>query len=265
MHLKIKHITRYRFDDPVAYGLQQLRKTPKSTHQQRVLTWGTQVEGGKKELAFEDHHNNVVELLSFERDAHELVVTSEGEIEIAETHGVVGPHLGPSPLWLYQRRTDKTRPGQGVRGLIRDLEGDDMLGRLHTLLRRIGEAVTYEVGASEPDWSAEEAIAAGKGVCQDHTHIFLSGARELGLPARYVSGYLMIDGRTDQDAMHAWAEAYVDGLGWVGFDPSNGISPDTRYVRVATGLDYADAAPVTGTRVGGLGEVLTVDIEVAEQ
>ncbi len=81
----------------------------------------------------------------------------------------------------------------------------------------------------------------------------------------YVSGYLMLDDRIAQEAMHAWAEAYVDGLGWVGFDVSNGISPDTRYVRVATGLDYAEAAPVTGTRFGGTGENLTVSIEVAQQ
>ena len=199
------------------------------------------------------------------REAEELAVSSSGEIEISETHGVVGPHLGPSPLWLYQRQTPRTRAGGGVKGLIRDLEGDDSLAQLHALMKRIGEAITYEVGASESDWSAEEAIEAAKGVCQDHSHVFIACSREIGLPARYVSGYLMIEGCATQQAMHAWAETFVPDLGWVGFDPSNGISPDTRYVRVATGLDYADAAPVTGTRIGGLGEVLKVDIEVAEQ
>ncbi len=265
MQLNIKHATRYRFESPVAYGLQQLRKTPKSTHQQRVLSWATTIIGGKKELSFEDHHNNTVELLSFERDADEMVVTSEGKIEISETHGVLGPHLGPAPLWLYQHRTDRTKPGAGVRNFLRDIQGDDILPKMHDLLKRIGQDVTYELGASESDWSAEDAISAGKGVCQDHAHIFISCAREMGLPARYVSGYLLLDGRVEQDAMHAWSEVFIEGLGWVGFDASNGISPDTRYVRVATGLDYSDAAPVTGTRIGGLGEVLTVDIEVAEQ
>jgi len=102
-------------------------------------------------------------------------------------------------------------------------------------------------------------------VCQDHSHIFIACAREMGMPARYVSGYLMIDGATAQDAMHAWAEAHVDALGWVGFDVSNAISPDARYVRVATGLDYADASPVSGTRVGGTGERLEVRIDVVQQ
>ncbi|GKY86543.1 transglutaminase family protein [Sinisalibacter aestuarii] len=265
MRLKISHTTRYVFDHPVSYGLQQLRKTPKSTHQQTVLHWTTRVEGGRKELSFEDHHHNTVELLSFEKGATELVVTSVGEVEIAETHGVLGRHLGYAPLWLYRRQTPRTRPGPGVRALIRDIGGETETDRLHGLMMAVKDAVAYEVGASHPDWSAEDALTEGRGVCQDHAHVFVSAAREMGFPARYVSGYLMLDDRVDQDAMHAWAEVHVDYLGWVGFDPSNGISPDMRYVRVATGLDYAEAAPVTGTRIGGAGEVLSVAIEVAQQ
>ena len=265
MRLIVRHPAHYRCDSPVGYGLQQLRKTPKSSHQQQVVMWKTLIEGGQKELAFDDHHNNVVELISFERDATELVIRSEGEIEIDETHGVVGPHLGPAPLWLYQKPTARTKPGTGIRALLRDIEGDTDIDRLHSLLHRVRDTVAYEIGASEPDWTAEDALDHGSGVCQDHAHVFLSAAREMGLPARYVSGYLMLNDRVDQDAMHAWAEAYVAELGWVGFDPSNGISPDQRYVRVATGLDYADAAPVTGSRIGGTGEVLAVDIEVAQQ
>ena len=265
MHLTIRHATTYKFDAPVNYGLQQLRKTPKSTHAQSIVSWSATVEGGQMELSFDDHHNNRVDLISFGRDTTALTVTCVGEVEIGETHGIVGPHLGPSPLWLYERITARTKAGQGVRALLRDLNGEEPLDRLHRLSATIHDAVSYEVGSSNPDWTAEEALAAGRGVCQDHAHVFIAAAREMGLPARYVSGYLMLNERVDQDAMHAWAEAYLDGLGWVGFDPSNGISPDTRYVRVATGLDYADAAPVTGTTIGGQGETLSVDIQVAQQ
>ena len=113
--------------------------------------------------------------------------------------------------------------------------------------------------------TAEQAITAGEGVCQDHAHIFISAARLLEVPARYVSGYLMMNDRVDQDATHAWAEAYVDDLGWVGFDISNGISPDPRYVRVATGRDYRDAAPVTGISFGTLAQALEVDVAVEQQ
>ena len=108
-------------------------------------------------------------------------------------------------------------------------------------------------------------MSDGRGVCQDHAHIFIACARHLDYPARYVSGYLMMDDTTDQTAMHAWAEAYIEGLGWVGFDVSNGISPDARYVRVATGLDYSDASPITGMRIGGLSETLGVQIKVVQQ
>lgn len=265
MRLKINHTTSYAFDHPVSYGLQQLRKTPKSTHQQTVLNWTTRVEGGRKELSFEDHHHNTVDLLSFEKDATSLVVKSVGEVEIGETHGVVGRHIGHAPLWLYRRQTVRTKPGTGVRALIREVEGETDAEMLHALMTKVKDSVAYVVGSSLPDWGAEEALAEGRGVCQDHAHVFVSAAREMGFPARYVSGYLLLDDRVEQDAMHAWAEAHVEHLGWVGFDPANGISPDTRYVRVATGLDYAEAAPVTGTRIGGAGEVLSVAIEVAQQ
>ena len=265
MRLKINHATRYAFEQPVSYGLQQLRKTPKATRQQRVVFWDTRIEGGRRELGFTDHHNNAVELVSFDRDVTEVTIASCGEVELSETHGVVGPHAGPAPLWLYRRATALTKTGAGVRELARAAEGATGLDRLHGLSVLIRDRVAYEVGASEPDWSAEDAISAGRGVCQDHTHVFLACAREMGFPARYVSGFLMLNDRVEQEAMHAWAEAHVDGLGWVGFDVSNGISPDTRYVRIATGLDYLEAAPVTGTTLGGLGETLSVAIEVAQQ
>lgn len=266
MKLSIRHTTRYTFEEPVSYGLQQLRKTPKSNRNQTVLSWSTQVQGGHKELAFEDYHNNVVELLSFDKDAEELSITSQGEVEIIQDDGVVGRHFGVAPLWLFERATKLTHAGSGVRGLLQNVDTKaPMLDCLHQLMQHIGEALPYETGSSESGWTAEEVIKHGKGVCQDHTHVFLACARAIGCPVRYVSGYLMLNESTQQDAMHAWAEAHVNGLGWVGFDVSNCISPDQRYVRVATGLDYSDAAPVIGTRIGGENEALTVSIEVAQQ
>ena len=265
MRLTIRHQTSYHFETPVKYGLQQVRKTPKSSHQQSVLFWRTHVTGGRRELGFEDEHMNTVELISYAREARNLVLVSEGEVELTANDGILGRHRGVAPLWLYQQVTARTRVGEGVRAILRDTPEADPLDRLHVLAGIIRDRVAFRVGASEPDWGAEEAIAKGQGVCQDHTHIFLSCARELGYPARYVSGYLMLNDRTAQEAMHAWAEAHVAGLGWVGFDVSNGISPDTRYVRVATGRDYAEAAPVSGTRIGGTGETLSVEIDVVQQ
>lgn len=265
MRLKIRHETHYRYDPPAISGLQQLRKRPKSGHQQQVLSWGVTITGGQRQLSFTDHHRNHVDLISFEGNVTQLTVCVEGEVELEETHGVIGRHLGPAPLWLYQKQTDRTKAGASVKQLLRDLPSGEALSRLHGLSRLVNEAIAFDVGASHPDWGAEEALEAGRGVCQDHTHVFLAAARALGFPARYVSGYLMLDDRIEQEAMHAWAEAHVEGLGWVGFDAANGISPDQRYVRVATGLDYAEAAPVTGLRAGGADEALDVQIEVAQQ
>lgn len=265
MRLTIRHETRYTFEMPVKQGLQQLRKTPKSAHHQSVLSWSTQATGGQRTLSYEDQHNNTVELIVFERDAQELVLVSEGEVELTDNQGILGRHRSVAPLWLFQRSTARTKAGEGVRAILRETPDLEPLDQLHALSGTIRDRIMFEVGASQADWAAEDAIAAGKGVCQDHTHIFLSCARALGYPARYVSGYLMLNDRTAQDAMHAWAEAHVEGLGWVGFDVSNGISPDTRYVRVATGLDYLEAAPVSGMRIGGAGESLSVQIDVAQQ
>ncbi|MGP6089639.1 transglutaminase family protein [Antarctobacter jejuensis] len=266
MLIRIKHTTRYSFSEPVSFGLQQIRKTPKSRHQQEVVDWTTDVTGGGKQLEYTDQHLNTVELIGLDKGITELEIRCEGVVKLQNSHGVLGRHIGPAPLWLYRRHTPQTKAGQGVRALVRDLpEGTD-LERAHALMAAIAESVDYVVGSSDPDWSAEQALAEGKGVCQDHTHVFLACAREMGLPARYVSGYLLLDHTTDQDAMHAWAETYLPGLGWVGFDCSNCMSPDQRYVRVATGLDYHDAAPVRGSRQGG-GETesLDVQIEVAQQ
>jgi transglutaminase-like putative cysteine protease len=265
MKLKIRHTTRYLFETPVQYGLQQVRLTPKATPAQNILNWTTEVIGGAKEVAYTDQFNNHVDLISFDRDATEVTLVSEGEVDVIETHGVIGKHRGPAPLWLYETPTPLTKTGKGVRALLKKVKGDTALDRLHNLSAQIHAAVGYQVGSSASDWTAEDALSAKTGVCQDHAHIFLTCAREMGFPARYVSGYLMMDDRTTQEATHAWAEAFITGIGWVGFDVSNAISPDVRYVRIATGLDYASAAPVTGTRYGGSGETLSVQIEVAQQ
>ncbi|PRY25382.1 transglutaminase-like putative cysteine protease [Aliiruegeria haliotis] len=268
MRLKIQHRTTYTYSEPVAYGLQQLRLTPKSRHGQSVLTWQTQVEGGKIELEFDDQHANRVELMSFSGEGHDVVVSCQGEIETADTNGVVGKHAGFAPLWYFERQTPRTRQGAGIRSLVKGLntEIDDPIARFHALSDRVREAVTYEAGKTDVTTTAEEALSIGAGVCQDHAHVFIAAARQLGLPARYVSGYLLMNDRVEQEASHGWAEVHIAPIGWIGFDVSNEICPDERYVRVATGLDYSEAAPIHGLHFGEAdGESLGVDIQVQQQ
>jgi transglutaminase-like putative cysteine protease len=267
MRLKILHTTTYHFETPVTYGLQQLRLIPKSRTGQNVLHWAMQIDGGNLETEFTDHNQNRVSLVSFDAHARAIVLSCEGEVETTDNAGVTGRHGGFAPLWFFQGPTDLTRPGTRLRALVRGLkeEAPDDLPRLHALSARIRAAMPYEIGLTLAETTAEEALEHGGGVCQDHAHVFIAAARLMGYPARYVSGYLMMNDRVHQDASHAWAEAYVDMLGWVGFDVSNGISPDPRYVRVATGRDYREAAPISGLRFGAGGEAMSIDIQVQQQ
>jgi len=267
MLLRILHKTRSVYDNPVGYGLLQLRMTPKPRPSQQVLNWRTVIEGGKVEAEFDDQHANHVHLVSMEAGHSELTITCEGEVDVRDTAGVVGPHTGFAPLWLFRRATSLTRPGPHIRRLAKavpDASGGDV-PRLHALAEIVRGAVRYETGRTDAETKAEEAVEAGHGVCQDHAHIFISAARLLGYPARYAGGYLMMNDRVEQEAGHAWAEVHVEGLGWVGFDVSNAISPDDRYVRVATGLDYAETAPVSGMRFGEATESMNVLIQVQQQ
>ena len=267
MRLTISHKTRYHYDEPVHYALQQLRLTPKPRAGQKVLSWKTNIEGGVKQLEYDDQHNNHVELVSFDDGRSDITIHCEGVVETADNSGIVGVHGGFAPLWLFLRSPPLTRAGNNVRKLVKaaggDFSGD--VDRLHALSAEIGRTVEYETGRTSASTTAEETLDAGHGVCQDHTHVFVAAARLMGFPARYVSGYLMMDDRVDQDAAHAWAEAYVDGIGWIGFDVSNGICPDERYVRVATGLDYMEAAPISGMRLGDSKESMVVTLQVQQQ
>lgn len=267
MRLFIRHTTRYGFSQPVTHGLQRLRLTPKSSHGQRVVDWNMDFHGVRLEAEYDDHHRNRTSLVSAEPGTTAVTVVCSGSVDTADNAGVVGEHVGHLPLWCFLSQTPLTKPGPKLRALVSGLDADRTrpLDTLHALCAAVLEAAPYTVGVTDAETTAEAALAAGQGVCQDHTHIFIGAARLLGHPARYVSGYLMMDDRIDQDAGHGWAEAHVPGLGWVGFDVSNKICPDARYVRLATGGDYRDAAPVTGISIGAGQIALEVSLAVEQQ
>ena len=266
MRLRIHHQTSYHYDTPVQYALQQIRLRPKEDAGQKVLQWKLEIEGGKQELEFRDQHGNVVDLVSIDPGRQDLHIRCDGEVETADQAGIIGRHEGPAPLWYFERNTELTRPGPGTRKLVNALGNDYETGiaHLHALSALVLETICYETDHTHAETTAEQALAAGHGVCQDHAHAFIAAARSLGYPARYVSGYLMMNDRVEQDASHAWAEAHLDGIGWVGFDVANGISPDERYVRVATGLDYREAAPISGLRLGDSDESMVVTLHVEQ-
>ncbi|WP_040587024.1 transglutaminase family protein [Allomesorhizobium alhagi] len=264
MRLKITHRTEYRYDFPIQYGLQRLKLMPNGGACQSVQSWSLNIEGAREEVRFTDQFGNDTRLVSMEGEPHIVSVEAAGEVLTHNKAGVTGAHQGFAPLWLFERQTPLTEAGEGIRDLAASISGGSDIERLHRLMNVIGERVVYTAGVTDAATTAEAALTLKSGVCQDHAHIFISAARLLGFPARYVSGYLMMDTATEQAASHAWAEAHVKSLGWVAFDAANGISPDERYVRLATGRDYRDAAPVSGIRIGQAAEQLAVRITVEQ-
>lgn len=270
MILSISHKTSYSYASPLGYGLQQLRVKPMPRKGQKINAWNIDLIGATKQAEFFDQHNNYVWLTKFDAGAHEVAITCTGQIETEDCNGIMGPNEGLAPLWLFQRQTALTQPGPSLLKFIKNFGSitHEPIKVFHALSAAIVSHVPYQTGTTISGTTAEESLKLQSGVCQDHTHIMLGIARHMGYPARYVSGYLMMNDRIDQDAGHAWAEIYIDSLGWVGFDVSNGISPDDRYVRIATGLDYLEAAPVTGVnyRLNGASDQnnMIVNIQVQQ-
>ena len=266
MRLRIDHTTTYTYEKAAMYALQQVRMRPFDNDAQTVINWELVLQGAKPEARYIDHHGNNVELISIEPEAQFVSVTCQGEVETRDLAGVQGRGRNEPPLWLYTRQTPLTAPGKGVRAMAAQIGKDPErnLETLHKLMNLIADTVVYNPGPTGPETTAEEALSIGHGVCQDHAHVFVSAARVLGFPARYVSGYLMMIDRVEQEAGHAWGQAWVDGLGWVGFDAANRVSPDERYIQVATGLDYREAGPLTGVMYGGESEVMAVTVQVQQ-
>jgi len=266
MRIRIWHDTIYRYDSPVSGVIQTLRLTPRNHAGQYVIGWRIDISTDCPLTCQIDAFGNVTHTFTAEGPLDELVVHVEGEVDIEDTNGVIAGTVEPFTPSLFLRETPLTEANEDIRTFARAVMvsvGDGQLSKLHALATALHETIGFDTDPTHPTTTAAEAFALKRGVCQDISHIFVSAARSLGIPARYVSGYFhRADGVTDQEAGHAWSEAYVDGLGWVALDPTNGISATDSYLRVAVGLDYLSAAPVRGTRFGGGGEDLDVRIRV---
>ena len=215
--------------------------------------------------AGEDAFGNLVHSFAADEPVTDLRIAVSGELEMSDAGGLVRGAVERAPDEYYLRDTDLTAPDGALRALADGIGASetDPLSRLHGLLGAVHDEVRFDIAPTDATTTAAQAYAMKRGVCQDLTHIFLAAARQLGVPARYVSGYfLRNDGVVEQEAGHAWAEAKVPGLGWVGFDPANGISVTAAHVRVAVGLDYHGAAPIRGSRRGGGREAMSVRVRV---
>ena len=267
MRIRVSHATTYTYDTPPTGVTQLLRKTPRNHDGQYVLNWRLELSQDCLLHQHEDAFGNITHSFTAEGPFKELIIAVEGEVDTQDTGGVVAGTLERFPPQLFLRETSLTEADSAIvefAETARASEGDT-LDQLHGLVRALHGEITFDTDPTRTTTTAAEAFKLRRGVCQDLAHVFIAAARALGVPARYIGGHFFrSDGVTAQDAGHAWAEAYVENLGWVGFDPTHGMCTNEAYVRIAVGLDYLGASPVRGTRYGGGGETLKVAVNVDE-
>lgn len=267
MHLTIDHRTDYAFSEPQRRLVQLLRMTPPNFAAQTVMNWHIDVDCDARLRSHRDGFGNHVTMLYIDGPVENVALSVSGEVLTSDRSGVVEDAPEPLPARAFLRSTGLSKADSAIRKFAADIAASksDPLERMHLLMQRLLEEIRFEPTLDAVERNAATAFAANKGVCQDHAHIFCAAARAMGTPARYISGHLYRrDGAENQEASHAWAEAHLPDIGWTGFDPANGIGPDDAYVRIACGLDYRDAAPVAGRRVGGGNEELAVNVRVTQ-
>jgi transglutaminase-like putative cysteine protease len=265
MRLRILHETAYRYGSPATRVVQNLRLTPRGHDGQFVANWRIDVDRDCRIDVTTDPFGNTLHSFAIEGPLDGLVVTAGGEVETQDMEGLLHGQVEPQPTGVFLRDTGLTAADAAIRDFadtIAAAAGNDQIRFLHALMLGIHQHMRFDVDATDTGTGAARAFALEHGVCQDFAHIFCAAARHRDIPARYVSGYLYRAEHPQQESGHAWAEAFVRDLGWIGFDPANDICPIDTHVRLAVGLDYLGAAPVRGARYGGSDESLSVRVEV---
>ncbi|WP_336972613.1 transglutaminase family protein [Sphingobium aromaticiconvertens] len=265
MKLLVRHQTVYSYEAVAGRAAMLLKLMPTSNAAQTVEDWRVSING-EAITGFGANSMGDMEAIWIRHDRHDsAVIIAEGLVETHDTHGVLGWPKSRVDTRYFLRSTPLTAASAAIIDMAHGIGGEgSALGRLHALSAAVSDAVTYRAGVTGAETTAATAFALGAGVCQDHAQVFIAAARALGVPARYVSGYLLAQ---DEDALHethGWAEALVPNLGWVGFDPSNRVCVTDRYLRLAGGLDADQAAPVRGSVTVAGNISIDADVRIAQ-
>lgn len=264
MHLAIDHITRYTYSQPAAGIVQLLRLTPQEADCQQVVQWRIDIDADGHMSAFTDVHGNLCHMFYADRPVESITIEVRGTVITGDCAGMVRGTAERLPPLVYRRQTALTTITPAIAGFAEQHRRADRLDTLHTLMLGVRDRMVFKPGVTEAVTDADTAFGLGHGVCQDLAQIFIAAARHLGFPARYVSGHYAVADHPEQEASHAWAEAHIDDLGWIAFDPTHGVCATEGHVRVAIGLDSLEAAPVRGSRRGGGLESLAVGVHGRE-
>jgi transglutaminase-like putative cysteine protease len=280
MNYSIRHTTRFEYSAPVYESFMEVRKCPRTEGSQRVQRFSLAVSPNAHVFHFLDYLGNVVNTFDIPRAHTRLNITAEAYVEVspiaplpvaldARTWALLDAEVQEGDFWDMLMPSQYIETTPSVIQLAEELDAsrrDDPLTVLRELNHAIYETFDYMPNYTNVDSPIDEALISRKGVCQDFAHIMITLVRPLGIPCRYVSGYLYTgkenSDRSVQDATHAWVEAWLPGYGWVGFDPTNNLIVGDRHIRVAIGRDYADVPPTYGVFRGEVESKLSVGVQV---
>ncbi|MGE0800437.1 MAG: transglutaminase N-terminal domain-containing protein [Lautropia sp.] len=259
MKLSVYHATTYRYAEPAARSTQYIRLTPGSNHRQRVVEW--QLDLPTRSIRLIDAFGNLTDLMTLATAHDAIAIVATGTVEVPDVDdGEPADQVNPR---VFLRATALTEPDEAIVAFCEPMRKTvttrPLIGA-GDLTAAVQQRLPLLPGVTDPDTTAAEAIAIGGGAVQDQVHLFLVCCRHLGLPARYVSGYAYTQDRASV-ASRAWAEVWLNNR-WVGFDVSQGSSAAGGHIKLAVGLDYRDASPVRGVRLGGGEEELSTTAQV---
>ncbi len=280
MYYSIRHVTRFRYSSPVRESVMELRMQPRSEGPQSLRSFQLTTNPRAQLYAYTDYLGNAVYHFNVLREHEELRIEAQAVVEIAQLPPL--PDHADALEWgryngynLSDDQFDLLEPSTYAhmsRPLAEFVAAHDLakpkgdpLTALKHLSATLHGAFEYSPGVTDAQSPIDVALTAKRGVCQDFAHIMIAVARSWGIPARYVSGYLHHRGRADrssEDATHAWVEAFLPSLGWVGLDPTNDVLAGERHIRAAVGRDYGDVPPTRGTYKGGAESELAIAVAV---
>ncbi len=266
MWLMLEHVTRFRYDAPISEAYTEIRLKPAHDDGQRCSSFALSTEPRNVQVdEYRDRFGNSVHHFDVLEPHDRIAVTVRSEVFTPPAF-TGSRALTALDRWDFLRGTRSVPLDGAVAELAATVAtGEGGLDDARRLMHAVRESMAYERGTTHVHTRADEALADGRGVCQDFSHVLLGVCRARGIPARYVSGYLF-DPEHDEEhgASHAWVDVFDDARGWVSLDPTHDTEQTERYVRVAIGRDYADVPPTRGVYKGRAAEELEVSVRIRE-
>jgi len=265
---EVEHRTRFDYTAPITETVMELRLSPLDGGGQKLLDFSLDVTPRVKLSSYRDGYGNTVHHFNLLRAHRRLSVTSRSLVEVGQADLEEAPAEDEGPVWDFLRFRPPVTDEPGVRAIARRLRPagtappEAVAQALDGLTLNLSSELAYDPAVTNVYSGVAEVLSLRAGVCQDFAHVFIAAARAMGVPARYVSGYIHVPGPdgVTEGASHAWAEAWVPGTGWIGFDATHPVRAADNHIRVAVGRDYRDAAPTRGVYVGTATGTMSVSV-----